>query len=276
MSAKWTVSRYPALFLTVVTFLGSSARTSGARIMIPTSTGVPSACVFSATDTLTYASSGLRRLVVLGIPGSVHIRGNTAQATVVIRGIRCGSNEAILARLKPQVKQESDSLSIDIATLNDLFKPNEGSVASLNLTIDMPADMEVRVSDARGAVEVTNAGKADVQAVIGGVRIDSVSGNVFAAANAGDVWVQHAAGDLEVSARAGDIDVRGVGKQVLVGHGQVGRCTIHDVKGDVTIGVGHVGDIVVGDVGGNLKVEKVVRGRVLYSHVAGSVSTGAH
>ena len=105
----------------------------------------------------------------------------------------------------------------------------------INLDIQLPANMNVRIIDGSGAVVVRN--------IVGDLIIDD---------NSGLIWVGNVKGRVQIEDGSGDIEIENVqgNLQIVDGSGQM---VIQHVTGDVTI-TDASGGIEINDIGGSVTV----------------------
>lgn len=110
--------------------------------------------------------------------------------------------------------------------------------SSIDYTIEVPAESEIRCNSGSGDVEVAG--------IRGPATFSSASGDITARSIAGDVQIKTGNGDMKLEEIQGQI-------QITTGSGDV---EIHSVKGPVRIGTGsgdveitHPGDNIVADTG---------------------------
>jgi len=163
----------------------------------------------------------------------VHIRG-----TAYIHDWSSSGRDRILENLKsnPPITQEGNL--IKIGQLGGSFRRS-----SIDYTIELPADSEIRSASGSGDVEVTG-----------------IKGPAIFTSGSGDVTARNIANDVQIRTGSGDLKLEQINGQIQVTTGS-GDVVIHSVKGVVRIGTGsgdieisHPGDNVVADTGSG-KVE---------------------
>jgi hypothetical protein len=166
--------------------------------------------------------------VTAGNSSEVHIRG-----TAYIHDWSSSGRERTLETIKsnPPISQEGNL--IKVGQLGGSFRHS-----SIDYTIEIPADSEIRSTASSGDVEVVG--------IKGPAIFTSGSGNVTARNIANDVQIRTGSGDLKLEQINGQI-------QATTGSGDV---VIHSVKGAVRLGTGsgdveisHPADNVIADTG---------------------------
>jgi len=139
--------------------------------------------------------------------------------------------------------------------------------ASVDLTVRMPKNLALSVSDGSGDMVITNiANDVDVSDGSGSIEISNVSGSLNVSDGSGDILIKSIGSDVKVSDGSGsimidssdgsvgisdgsgDIDTMHISGSVEVSDGS-GSTNINDVGGSVSINDGS-GDIYVKGVGG--------------------------
>jgi len=143
--------------------------------------------------------------------------------------------------------------------------------ARINLTIEVPPEFDVNISDGSGAIRVQNlvgnvkidddsgkiqvenifgkvivndaSGKIDIEDIRGSVmvrdgsgpiHIDHINGDVYVTDGSGDMTILHVDGNVTVSDDSGDIDISDVSRAVFISAAGSGELNIERVKGKIT------------------------------------------
>ena len=107
--------------------------------------------------------------------------------------------------------------------------------ARIHLNIQLPVNMNIKIIDGSGSIDVTN--------IIGNLSIDDESGAIKARNITGRIRIEDGSGDIEIE------DVQGR-LEIVDGSGKI---VIQNVTGDVTI-TDASGSIEVNDIGGSVTV----------------------
>jgi DUF4097 and DUF4098 domain-containing protein YvlB len=114
--------------------------------------------------------------------------------------------------------------------------PPSGKISTrIHLVIQIPAKMNLRISDGSGAIDIMN--------IVGNLSIDDDSGAIRVRNIKGRILIEDGSGDIEVE------DVQG-NLEIIDGSGQM---VLQHVSGDLTI-TDASGSIEVNDIGGNVTV----------------------
>ncbi len=118
---------------------------------------------------------------------------------------------------------------------NIVIPPLKNFEARIHLKIQLPINMDVRIIDGSGPIDITN--------IIGNLSIDDDSGAIHASNITGRTLIEDGSGDIEIE------DVQGR-LEIVDGSGQI---VIQHVTGDVTIKDAS-GGIEVNDIGGSVTI----------------------
>ncbi len=229
-------------------------------------------CPFVAFDTVLYDAAGVTRLRVQAGPGVVRIEGRAATDQVRVYARRCASTLEVLEHLWFDVQREGSEMRVGVRIPTELFRPDTGTVAIVDLVVQVPPRLTVDIRDGQGTLQVSGVHALDAQLALGDVHIADIVGDVSVKAGPGDVDVQHVDGNVEISLTVGHLSVRRVRGGATVAAGHVGRSILLDIRGTVTVGDGHTGDLSVDGVGGDLVIGTIRRGTVQYTNVNGRVT----
>ena len=152
------------------------------------------------------------------------------------------------------------------------MQPQIMADARINLVVEIPFNLNVKIFDGSGSVRVDNlignllilddSGKIKVENVTGTVTIDDGSGtvvvenitgnvkvkdgsgsigvdyiigDVFISDGSGDMLVRHVTGNVNVKDGSGDIDISEVSQNVFIGEAGSGELNIERIKGKLTV-----------------------------------------
>jgi hypothetical protein len=196
-----------------------------------------------------------------GAPGQIHIHGEFR-----VRGWLWGNPRRSAAELSqnPPIRQEGSLIHIG--------SPQFGAGAvSIDYTIEVPANTEVRVTTGSGDLNVGGiAGPVTATTGSGDVQMSEIQGDVNATAGSGDMRMEGIQGSADVTAGSGDVEMRSVGGRVRVKTGS-GDITLTSPGNAVTIRNGS-GDIRVTGASSDLRIH-TGSGTVA---VSGSPSSGSY
>ncbi|WP_130617753.1 DUF4097 family beta strand repeat-containing protein [Dyella amyloliquefaciens] len=230
-------------------------------------------CKYEAPRNLTLDLAGVREVQVDLHSHDLHLSGNNGGTGGTVTGRACASDPKLLDALTVTQRREGDRLIIEAGSRSvmtiSLFK---SSYTSLNLNLQMPAQIPVVLNVGSGDAWVTGLQKLSTQVGSGDVHISKISGPFSASVGSGDVEINDV-GSLDIgSIGSGDVKVDGVRGESRVGSIGSGDVTIRNVGGSVRIDTVGSGDVRVHDVRGDLTVGAKGSGDVSHSGVQGKVS----
>jgi beta-lactamase regulating signal transducer with metallopeptidase domain len=226
-------------------------------------------CGYTAADTLVVSAAGIRRLRVEVPAGDVRIVGRPVGNTVRVLSRRCGSRPEVLDGLALDMGQRGEELRIKVELPRQLFSRTQGTVARVDLDIEVPQALALDLETSLGSVDLVDVGSVRLRDRLGDVRIAGVAGTLALESGPGDLRIQDVREGVRLTGGVGPIEVEQVGGDVLV-TGRTGRSVIRDVQGSVSI-QRHGGDVRVERVAGDLTVQRLENGEVQHQEVRGTV-----
>ena len=185
---------------------------------------------------------------------------------VKITGEACSSELEQLPLVQLKVE------SVDgVLKLASVFPDISNVGFGLDLTVQMPPGIPVRVKNGSGAISMQGvagveiddgSGSIELSDIHGDVRIDDGSGSLSLTGVTGSVWIDDGSGNMEVRRVEGSVTIEDDGS---------GSIFVEDVRGDVIVEDDGSGSIDVRLVGGDFRVEDDGSGSVDYSQVEGRV-----
>lgn len=140
----------------------------------------------------------------------------------------------------------------------------------INLTVSMPAEMDLDVDDGSGYMKIEDiAGNLVIDDGSGDIEIVNNKGNVNVDDGSGEIVLEEINGDVEVDDGSGEINVEGVSGDVSVDDGS-GSITIRNVGGSVTVRDGS-GSISINGVEKDVYIPSDGSGSVRINNVKGLV-----
>ena len=183
--------------------------------------------------------------------GSLRIEGREGLATVRAHGTARASRRAVLEEVQLRVERRGTTIEVRAETPDDL---DDGDHASLDLVVELPRAMAVRVTDGSGDAEVRGvrsleihdgSGELRIRDVGGPVRVNDGSGAVIIDQVRGDLTIDDGSGSLEaadvtgsfrvVSKGSGSVEASRIGGDFIVEHRSSGSVDYRDVKGRVDV-----------------------------------------
>jgi DUF4097 and DUF4098 domain-containing protein YvlB len=194
---------------------------------------------YRETRNLEVPSAGAHILRVRSGAGSLTLRGvegtDLIKVTAEIESESTSKEEFQLLvdkLIQLDLRREYDQIHL---FSNAVIPPLTKIEVRIHLNIQLPVNMNVRITDGSGSLDITD--------MIGNLSIDDNSGGIIVRNVTGRIMVEDGSGDIEIQ------DVQGR-LEIIDGSGQI---TIRRVTGDVTIKDAS-GGIEVNDIGGSVTV----------------------
>jgi DUF4097 and DUF4098 domain-containing protein YvlB len=140
----------------------------------------------------------------------------------------------------------------------------------VNLTVSVPADMDLDVDDGSGYIRIENiAGNLTINDGSGSIEIVNAKGNVDVDDGSGEIVLEKITGDVSVGDGSGDVEVEGVSGDVSVNDGS-GSIFIRNIGGNVTVRDGS-GSITIDGVEKDVYIPSDGSGSIRLNNVKGKV-----
>ena len=212
-----------------------------------------SAGIYRETRNLEMPAAGLNRmniqcgaggLTVQGIEGAEYIK---VAAMIESEGADKEKFQLLVDKLiQLNLKRKYDDARL---TSNAEIPPLTDIETRIHLTVQLPVNMNVRIVDGSGAIEISN--------IVGNLFIDDDSGAIDAANITGRILIKDGSGNIDIQ------DVQGR-VEIIDGSGQInvqyvsGDVVINDASGGIEVNdIG--GSVIVSDGSGNIDIYRVAR-----------------
>ena len=225
-------------------------------------------CKFAADRKARIGSAGIQRVEVFARAGDLTVRPSTG-AEVVASGKACASNEKYLEQTQVRMRREGEVVQV-VVQVPDEMKGIGLFYATLDLTVEVPADLPVQVTDSSGDVSIDGVRVVRVTDSSGDIEAHGLPADIEIDDSSGDIRVENAAGRVKVVDSSGDFVVRGA-REVLVQSDSSGDIDVEEISGGVRIESESSGDVVISRVGGSVEVLSDSTGDVRVSAVKGTV-----
>ena len=140
----------------------------------------------------------------------------------------------------------------------------------INLTVSIPADMDLDVDDGSGSIKIEDiAGNVNVNDGSGSMEIMNIKGNLDVDDGSGEILLEKITGDVSVGDGSGDVEVEGVSGDVSVNDGS-GSIFIQNIGGNVTVRDGS-GSITIDSVEKDVYIPSDGSGSVRVNNIKGKV-----
>lgn len=211
--------------------------------------------------------NGSGHLVVTGKPG-----GSEVSASAIIKG----SSQSTVNSVKLTAERSGDVLIVRADG------PDRGWLSwwsgwSADLTVEVPDNLKLDVSNGSGGARIENVGPVVVRSGSGGVRVDGVSGNADLRSGSGGAALSNVHGDVVLSTGSGGIRLDQVTGSVDVRSAGSGGVTATQIGGSLHVGSIGSGGLTADNIGGDLTIDRKGSGSVRYTNVKGRVDVpGRH
>jgi DUF4097 and DUF4098 domain-containing protein YvlB len=214
-------------------------------------------------------SAGAGDLVITGVSGS---------GEAVIRGKVCVSDEEWLDQSRVDtVSGETAEINVILPKVDSSWSLTGMNYAYIDLEIQVPDSLALRVRDSSGDVEISKVASVDLEDSSGDIEISDASGTVEVRDSSGDIEVSDLEGDLNiVSDSSGDIEGENIEGSVRVTADSSGDISFDGIGRDVVVERDSSGDIRAQRVDGDFIVLRDSSGDIRFTEIAGNVEIPEH
>jgi DUF4097 and DUF4098 domain-containing protein YvlB len=215
-------------------------------------------CAFTAERTAELSTDGIERLEIRAGAGELQVEGESGLRSVHATGQACARSEAQLERVQIQLEREGDTLVLHALPEDDeSFNPRNwfGGARKLDLTVKVPAALEVDIEDSSGSTRVANVAGAQITDGSGDLEIENLRGGLKLVDGSGEITIRGVQGSVRIEDGSGDFSLTKVVGDVIVAADGSGAMEIIDVQGNVTVGNDGSGDIRIELVSGSVRIE---------------------
>ena len=225
-------------------------------------------CNFSAERKATLDTSGVTRVEVLARAGDLTLRPSVG-TTVTATGKACASHEKYLEQSQVHVSRQGGVIQVTVELPEEMTGIGI-FYATLDLTVDVPADLPTVVTDSSGDVTIDKVRLTRLIDSSGDIVVRNLPADVEINDSSGDIRVENAAGLVKISDSSGDIVVHGA-HDVVIPSDSSGDIDIERIAGSVRIENDSSGDVSISQVEGNVEFIADSSGGVHVSGVKGTV-----
>jgi hypothetical protein len=212
-------------------------------------------------------AAGAARVRVEAGAGTLRVEGREGITEVRARGIARATSRGLLEDIRLTVRRAGDDVLVRAEMPEDL---DDGQYAGLDLVVELPKTIALRVSDGSGDAEIKGVKSLDIQDGSGGLRVNDIGGPLMLTDGSGELRIVDVRGDVELEDGSGSIELRQVRGSVVVDDGS-GSLDVSDVTGTVRVRSKGSGSVEAVRVGGDFVVERRTSGTVDYREVKGRV-----
>ncbi len=243
-------------------------------IALAASGGVAQAQLFSSDYTedrsASIAISGATSIRIVGLAGDLKIQGRKGLAQARATGKARASSRDLLGEIKLVAERVGNEVVVR-ADIPEHRGMNWRSEQSLDMVVEVPSGLPLRVEDGSGDTEIRGVEAVDVKDGSGDLLIED-AGGVVVDDGSGDIEIRGVKGDVRVNDGSGDITVTNVTGTLTVESDGSGDIEASGISGSVVVRSDGSGEIAVHDVGGDFDVGHKGSGDVSYERVKGKVS----
>lgn len=220
----------------------------------------------------TIGTAGAKLIRIVSKAGVLSIDGREGAQSAVVRAVAYGSGRRVLRRIKLVTARAGDVVTIQPVMPRRRFFNWGNYVASMNMSITVPAGVAIEITDSSGDIVARGVGPLKIADGSGGIELQGIAGSVDINDGSGEIEISGVDGDVRVADGSGGIEIENVTGNLNVPNDGSGTLAVARVGGSVhiadkgsgTLNVSHVGaDLIVGDKGS---------GRVRYDDVRGKVA----
>jgi hypothetical protein len=205
-------------------------------------------CEHEAEQQWQVDAAGVTSLEISAAAGSFELHGEEGLDAIEYSGLACSDDKDALQQIRLAQRREGDRL---VLTAELPEQGNWSNGPRLDISLRVPARMQIELTDTSGALEVSGVASA---------RIDDTSGEIRVSAIAGDVEIRDTSGAIRVA------DVQG---NVLIPSDSSGSIELVDIRGDAVVEEDSSGSIEFRRIGGTARVDKDSSGSISAREIGG-------
>jgi hypothetical protein len=225
-------------------------------------------CRYAADRKASIDTAGAERIEIMARAGDLVVRPANGPA-LAAGGRACASSQAYLDQTQLHVRRQGDVVQVHVQ-VPDEMKGIGLLYASLDLTVSVPGELPVEVTDSSGDMTLESVRVVKVLDSSGDITARALKGDVEIEDSSGDIRIEDAAGMVRVTDSSGDVVIRGAGG-VHIPLDSSGDIVVERVSSDVRVDRDSSGDIRISGVDGNVEVLADGSGEVRVTSVKGTV-----
>jgi hypothetical protein len=230
---------------------------------------------FRQTRILELPAAGIYELSVQCGAGSLILQGIEGIDMIRVRAEieSIGGEKDELQLLAEKLVQLSLKSEYDRAVLiSDISQqPFAVEEARINLHIELPGKMNLKIVDGSGDIYVANIiGNLAIDDGSGAIRLEEISGRITIKDDSGDIEIQEITGSIEINDGSGEIEIQHASGDVIITDTS-GGIEIYDIGGNITVTDGS-GSIDIYRVQKNVFIREAGSGKLEVDGVQGKVT----
>jgi hypothetical protein len=226
-------------------------------------------CEHTASRSAAIDAAGARRVVIDVGAGDLTVSGASGATRVVAKGEACAESTKLLDAIRIDTRRDGDTIYLK-AVMPEKESDSWTNSSSLDLSIELPANVAIELDDASGDLEIRKVAAAKVQDSSGDQSIREIEGDLNVDDSSGDVDIQTVRGNVSVRDSSGDVRVSDVNGNVTIPVDSSGGLSLRRIRGDVHILSDSSGDIVIADINQNVLIDNDSSGDIRVSDVGGN------
>jgi len=231
-------------------------------------------CKYEKEIELTLDLSGSDELAISAAAGDLDIRGVSGSDEAVIHGKVCVSKQAWLEDANIEtVSGRHAQIYINLPDSSGGWSLFGNNYASLDLEIELPQDIALKVKDSSGDATFRNIGAMNLHDSSGDIEIEHATGPLTIYDSSGDLEIEHVNNAVSVRDSSGDIEINQVAGNFTIEADSSGDINATNIEGTVLIKKDSSGDITVKSVGGDFRVLADGSGSIRSHDVQGEIET---
>jgi hypothetical protein len=211
------------------------------------------------------------RIQVIARAGSLRIDGRQGVRSVTVRGTARAASRRALEEVQLIAEQRDGTIYLEADIPEHRGMDWDDERQSLDLTIEVPTDLPLEVSDGSGDLEIRNVAALDLTDGSGEAIVEHVGGHLRVRDGSGGLHIADVRGDVEATDGSGELEIRDVHGGVEIGSKGSGELRITNIEQSVHVRSKGSGSIDVQHVGGDFIVDRKGSGEIRYDDVSGRV-----
>lgn len=199
--------------------------------------------------------AGVSEIAIEAGAGFLTVAGESGSAAIQLLGTACAGRARDLEKITIESEVKGNTLVLR-TVIPDGKSWIGNDYTKLNLEIQIPTELSVRIIDTSGSLTVRNVAAVEIEDKSGSILVQDVAGMVNI--------VDDGSGSITVQ-RAGSLKI---------GRDGSGSITASEITENVYVGRDGSGSIFANDVGGSFTVVSDSSGSVRHNNVAGDVQIG--
>lgn len=225
---------------------------------------------YQVTRTAQAAAGGVAAVRLSNGSGNLVVNGRSGSSEVHVTAIVHGSSQRAVDAVRISLDRNGDVVTVREDTPDRSWFGIDNTW--VDLTVELPTNMALDVSDGSGGARIDNAGAIRLRSGSGGAHLSNIAGTVDVRSGSGAVELSNVRGNVTASSGSGGFTIDGVNGSVDIRNAGSGSLNVRGVTGSVHLGSIGSGSLVADNIGGDLTVDRKGSGSVQYTNVKGQVS----